>query len=123
MPNIYGGGYDNYSTEEQIIGTWIDGKPIYQKSAQVTLPTITYGTWGQVKWDIASLNVNEIISLKYLTRQSTNQWTDGFYMDSGGYVLKALYINDTSHIEVISNNGIYSNGKCYITIQYTKTTD
>ena len=22
---------DNYSTEEQVIGTWIDGKPIYQK--------------------------------------------------------------------------------------------
>ena len=22
---------DNYSTEEQVVGTWVDGKPIYQK--------------------------------------------------------------------------------------------
>ncbi|MDT3386458.1 MAG: hypothetical protein LIR46_01620 [Bacteroidota bacterium] len=29
--NIAGGGGINYSTTEQVIGTWIDGKPIYQR--------------------------------------------------------------------------------------------
>ena len=26
-----GGGMETYSTEEQVVGTWIDGKPIYRK--------------------------------------------------------------------------------------------
>ena len=44
MPTIirngitYGGGgtsLDNYSTKEQVVGTWIDGKPIYRKTFQL----------------------------------------------------------------------------------------
>lgn len=31
ISNVMVGGGDNYSTSEQIIGRWIDGKPIYQR--------------------------------------------------------------------------------------------
>ena len=31
-------GTVNYSTDEQTIGTWIDGKPLYQKTIVTSLP-------------------------------------------------------------------------------------
>lgn len=31
--------FSNYSEEEQVIGTWIDGKPIYRKVSNIQIPT------------------------------------------------------------------------------------
>ena len=33
-PYFFGSG-ESYSTEEQVIGTWIDGKPLYQKVFEI----------------------------------------------------------------------------------------
>ena len=30
---------DNYSTEEQVVGTWIDGKPLYRKVVIIDNPS------------------------------------------------------------------------------------
>ena len=34
---------DNYSTEERVVGTWIDGKPLYQKTitTQINISSTT----------------------------------------------------------------------------------
>lgn len=34
----------NYSTDEQIVGTWIDGKPLYQRSFTVNSPSANVAT-------------------------------------------------------------------------------
>lgn len=40
----------NYSTEEKVIGTWIDGKPLYQKTYYLSSPlTIRQDTWVQIQ--------------------------------------------------------------------------
>ena len=36
-----GGGSTSYSTTEQVVGTWIDGKPLYQKTYSGTTPSTT----------------------------------------------------------------------------------
>ena len=54
-----------YSTTEQRIGTWIDGKPLYQITIQDTMPTITTdGTRVMKTIDISNLRIAKGISLE-----------------------------------------------------------
>ena len=48
----------NYSTEEQCIGTWIDGLPLYEK---VILLNGNYSGWDAQVYDLTSLNTHQIV--------------------------------------------------------------
>ena len=49
-----------YSTEEQIVGEWIDGKPIYQKTHIFASPlTIGANSWGNT--DLSSIGMAQIV--------------------------------------------------------------
>ena len=60
-----GGGSDcNYSTTEHVVGTWIDGKPVYGiviDNLNITAPT--YNDWSQVYAD--NLNIKELIDSRF----------------------------------------------------------
>ena len=47
----------NYSTEEKIIGTWIDGKPIYQKTFNIANASLAS----------TNLNLNSYVSISFET--------------------------------------------------------
>jgi hypothetical protein len=53
---VSGGGH-TYSTTEQVVGTWIDGSPVYEK----TIITNSSVTNADVDVDISNLNVDLII--------------------------------------------------------------
>lgn len=60
----------NFSTDEKVIGTWIDGKPLYQKIIITTNTTVK--NWANV--DLSSLNIYEMCNFcGYYTRISNNQ--------------------------------------------------
>lgn len=41
-----GGGGHNYSTTEQVIGTWIDGKTVYEQVIEFSSPIdVSYNSW------------------------------------------------------------------------------
>ena len=122
---------NDYSTDEQIIGTWIDSKPLYQKTVAMTVPTATSGTASAAtKLDISSWNTENVISMKgfvpnvwphsiisgYLTFMTT---LDGFWIN--------VYFDANTKEIVLQNHGVGSSdagGKtAYITLYYTKTTD
>lgn len=45
LANLQKEGLEKYSTSERIVGTWIDGKPIYEVVIEDTAPTVsTEGT-------------------------------------------------------------------------------
>lgn len=108
----------HYSTNEQIVGTWIDGKPIYE----ITLnPTVAVGS-NTVAHGIA--NLKECISIKGKCK-----------FDNGSDVLPLPYVSTNIYYMIALGNvnatnylidvGSYfgSIQDCYVTIQYTKTTD
>ncbi len=115
---VSGGGgsaMHNYSTEEKVVGTWIDGKPLYEK-------TIVYD--GIVKTDTKiyqNESIDEIVNVsnKCFYDTSFNKWN--------------TEINSTYNLGITAR-GYYLQGevnsaygdritKCRCTIQYTKTTD
>lgn len=107
-----------YSTEEKIVGTWIDGKPIYRKTfvyegATISSTVISMGSissFGDVETIKGSLKFDRgnVIHLGYMNNDN-NKVFEAFISDSG----------DVGAISPYNN----SNSKIIITVEYTKTTD
>ena len=115
---------DVYSTTEQRIGTWIDGKPIYRKTIPLTnLPTANNYTDTSINYslnDITPLNLQTII---------LNNWggyANNYVGSNSAYVSVSFAVNDALgnpiQIRVRSSLNISSHTG-YATIEYTKTTD
>ena len=82
LPNIVQSAF-NYSTNEQIVGKWIDGKPLYQKTAQITTPTSganvsVYNTTG--------MNIDMVVNLDV-------------FLNDAGYRNAKIYVN--ADVEVL----------------------
>ena len=104
-----------YSTEEKVVGTWIDGKPLYEK-------TIVYD--GIVRTDTKiyqNESIDEIVNVsnKCFYDTSFNKWNTEI---TSTYNLGITARGDYLQGEV---NSVYDDRitKCRCTIQYTKTTD
>lgn len=107
--NVSGGGGVNYSTTEQVIGTWIDGKPLYQITADFgTEITVNANTWANTT--IPATDKKAIISAVGTSGTGTCWNFISANCDSGSYV--QVYHTRSSAITLK-----------YLTIQYTKTTD
>lgn len=114
MQNTYNGNV--YSTDEQIVGKWIDGKPIYQKTFDITT---------QDDYNITVCDLGDGCDLL-----SFDGYVDGAtyrvplnYRDSGGWLATFGRIGN-GHIHKIESVGEgYVGLKGKLTARYTKATD
>lgn len=111
------GQMSSYSTEEQIVGRWIDGKSIYRKVISGNTPTIDTngGTW----YNIAS-NVQELVNVYGNIAQRPYNYAT--ILRSGSYVSAFDIVVDSNMLKY-RNLGVASNQSYKITLEYTKTTD
>lgn len=106
-----------HSTDERVIGQWIDGKPIYQKDVQVTFPSgIVDGT---TKYNIVAHNIpiDSVISCTGVGVNGQDVWG----VDNNIYVRSVSL--DKTNITASSNRSTMSGVSMYTTLRYTKTTD
>lgn len=110
-------GFDNYSTEEQIIGSWIDGKPLYRKVLSVT----THNSTGYKQIAHGVQNVGMImISNGYI------ECDDAIIgqINAFGNETYTAWVGVNSTYIMFNNTGYKSQNKpCKIILEYTKTTD
>lgn len=106
------GQIENYSTEEQIIGTWVNGKPIYRQ----IIPVTTSATNIQ----IATIkNMDDLVNLGGAFRNGNdNQLPINYYYTTGIYLRTWIY-NSTLYNQA----GDYVGYTGYVIVEYTKTTD
>lgn len=114
-----GGFAHHYSETEQVVGTWIDGKTIYEKT--LSCNTASNQT---VDIDISALNVDTPLYVYMTGRCQLNgtDWTpgpSGYYQDNTDGI-NAYILSDKSKIRVRSRSS-YPRGPIYVTFQYTKT--
>lgn len=106
-----------YSTEEKIIGKWIDGKPIYEK-------VINSGyllNSGTKSIDVSSLNIDSFIQLRGMTfTDDKTQFRPITLGTSDNNAIRLDFTNNNIRIITWSNWSAYNS---FIVIQYTKTTD
>lgn len=116
----------NYSTNEQIVGRWIDGKPLYQRTFEVT----TDATAKETRLDLTAYipNMDQMfISEAFLKR--TNGASVSINAVNGDAISTAdvvfiCYIEATKKLYIRTGTSEYNrNAKVYATIRYTKTTD
>ena len=108
----------NFSTEEQKIGTWTDGKPLYQKTIAFTSPS-TKNT--SVTVSLSDLKIKAITSIDGVLIASDNTFIPiNMYCLPGDYTLCTV---STTQIILYIPHSAYLNRPVYATIQYTKTTD
>lgn len=93
----------HYSTTEQVIGTWIDGKPLYEK-------TWTFSSSVGVNWNDTGIPIGDIKQL-IMVKLYNNIGT--CFMGAASIDHSTIYIN-------YANASYYADG---MTLQYTKTTD
>ena len=109
---------DNYSTDERVVGTWIDGKPIYQK-------TIT-GLNIDLTWEAQYVAWTPEISFTALGLNNVDEIFPGmmgFVTNNSNIVIcDNVTLRRTSSTSAIF--GFMYGGKLNgITLRYTKTTD
>ena len=117
-----GGSGINYSTEEQVIGTWIDGKPLYQKSLPVT--GYSYGAESVISFNVP--NIKRIVDYDLCAIRSDGKFTilpqmHTNFTDWGA----AAYDFTTNSFAMYLGRGFntLTLSDMIITMQYTKTTD
>ena len=118
--NTYSADYVNnlnaYSTTEKRIGTWIDGKPLYEKV--IDFGACPDNSSKNVAHNIS--NLKRIIRLFGFAGSSTSK--GGITLPHGSSSPIALYADDTNvTVNAFQNASQYT--QTYIWIQYTKTTD
>ena len=100
--------YHRYSTEEHIVGEWIDGKTLYEKTIDLGQNIdISYNSWTEINAD--STGIDLIIDVKGTNAGGTNY----------DIMLGKKTANNKFEAQTSRNN--YTASLRYLTIQYTKS--
>ena len=115
------GGSTNYSTEEQVVGTWIDGKPLYQKTYvySSTIPNNTWVAIGTLSSDI----VNNVHYIEGTIHDDNIAHKFMFGGRSGDSNTIALVNEEQSKLYIYASRVSDTWSNAVVTIRYTKTTD
>ena len=102
---------NNYSTDEQVVGTWINGKPLYRKVVVIDNPS------RGMTFSIA--NIDEPINVIWKQAHPTGVF---FSYNYDGSSMSIVSFNSISKNFEITLQGAF-NGKIVVIVEYTKTTN
>lgn len=107
----------NYSTTEHVVGKWVDGKTLYEKTVDCgTLPNTTSKS---VAHNIS--NIDKIVYLGGIAYAGTNSYPLPFVQVSAGNV-QGIRINASStNVVIVSSYDVSSLTNSYVTLRYTKS--
>lgn len=109
--NGQGGIAHHYSTNETVIGTWIDGKPLYERTFELTQQLdLTQDTWVKSELDQGTMK-----GLFYVL--FTNDLGACLNNIAGGFIDNKIAFNSPR------TTGFAPAENAKVTLQYTKTTD
>lgn len=122
ISNVMVGSGLNYSTSEQIVGRWIDGLPIYQKTISATCAKNTNIT---IPHNITNFG-NIVRAEGSIMRRKVTPTSNDYVLtyNSGSEVLSIMGIGSTTVTVRIGGDfqGPDTNVPVYVTLYYTKTT-
>lgn len=112
-----GGSSHDYSTTEQVIGTWTDGKTLYERTINETCA-----------------NSSADQTIVNFTSERVRTYEGVYFQNSSGDIIDAWWSTTNFWTWVITNSGIIvhrntsdptwqSNVNFHMVIRYTKTTD
>ena len=110
---------NGYSLDEQIVGTWIDGKPIYQKTFMCTSTTrISQATWTAINNAFSEMTTDFVSAIDSIISSCSS--VDKKCYDSRFVVMTNYPSVGQLGVYVTGGNPEFSAGSGFITLQYTK---
>jgi hypothetical protein len=116
--------YQEYSTEEHIVGKWINGKTLYQKTFVIEVPA------NENIPDIVSHNLTDVdfimVDMAVLHNTVTKNYINLDTVSSNEEVEVGIYVNATNiHFTGQNNSSSWIQPRLiiYVTLKYTKITD
>ena len=106
-----------YSLEEKVVGTWIDGKPIYRKVVQTTTPA-TANVWTDI--DTGIENIETHISKNISYKVNTLTYFADAYENS---TYRFLAVPNGNKVSVLVGISSWCSKPMTMVLEYTKTTD
>ena len=115
---------NKFSTTEQRIGTWIDGKPLYRKVIQITTGLSNFSNPYDI--DISSLNADWLEIENFQFEYDYNDYRYSF--QNSGYTSNTDFIRifkrgNAIRVSCGSIQVNSTNKKLTFILKYTKTTD
>ena len=112
-----------YSTEEKVVATWTDGRPVYEKTIQISDTRITGAPFEIIFLENIDFLVNHSVMFKD-TDQNGAKYILANYTGSSPtwFVGNQMYINSNNDL-LLRFDGAGGHLEIFGVIQYTKTTD
>lgn len=107
---------NRYSMTEKIVGTWIDGKPLYKKTWDYgSILVVSNTIWTDTKISLSENNIDHVIKAEAVGEGTAN--------DDCCFTIHAHTEDSVKNIMVLAaRDGASLKGR-YFTFYYTKTTD
>lgn len=107
-----------YSTTEKVIGTWVDGKPIYRKVIQTTLTT------ARSEIDHSIANLKSVTKAEGFIVYNAETYHIPSWEESTKNA-QILNITQTKVVVTIGTgwSALYNSRPCTVILEYTKSTD
>lgn len=115
----YVNGLFEYSTSEQRVGTWIDGKPLYRK----VVPIGNLADFGAKIVPHNISNLGQVTHFEVIWQDSGMSWYSNIRWDSSSVLIKSYIEGANIQIECLGFNWAGRTANAVCTIEYTKTTD
>ena len=108
----------HYSTDEQVVGTWIDGSTVYEKTFDVVLNANSFTI------DTSALNIGKVVNVNgQLTKDNGVSLNYPYYDSSSWYSVFSYNPAPNNTIIIASTSNIVTNyPNLILTVQYTKST-
>lgn len=108
-----------YSTNEQIVGKWIDGKPLYQMTGTITNDITINGTTTLISNFVTTYNVSELVSSTGSVIYNSN--SQGPFTSVGNGTMCVFIASGNLNLYIPFTSATIN--KVTYTIKYTKATD
>lgn len=98
-----------YSTDEHVVGKWIDGSDVYEKT--LFLENVTLAQSPSYQIDVESLNIDKIVDFELMPYDGDSEYMNRFFL------------NLSSNKKTISIGALFSfsvQGNHYLTLKYIK---
>ena len=106
---------DNYSTTERVVGSWINGKPLYQKVVTAKSPS-SLNTW----YDVLTISNVEYLRIVYGELYFNSSAIDKLILNHSSTSTMGIK-NNTIKMYITTND--YKSKDVMFIVQYTKTSD
>lgn len=108
----------DYSTTEKIVGTWIDGSPIYQKT--IDFGALPNNTTKNVAHGIS--DISTVINITGYSKNTSNKCRNlPFVLESTNVSGQCRLEADTTNVIITTSGNLTSWTETYVTMQYTKS--